>query len=139
MMRMLRSVLAVAAGILTWGVVSQAGTAIARSVSPASFGPDGWPQGVGILLYFLALGGILCSLAAGAATALLAGRRIMTHVAVLAVIELAIGIVVQALNWEHAPLWYHSSFLALVVPAHLVGGWLVATVRRRGSFAEAPS
>jgi hypothetical protein len=137
MIRIVRSIFAVVAGIVTWGLVSQAGVFAARAAAPDAFGPDGFTDSVPILLYMIVLGGVVCSLAAGAVTALLAGRRIMSHVVALSVIELGIGIVVQAMNWELAPLWYHLPFLALVVPMHLLGGWLVANRRGRPSVVAA--
>jgi len=65
--------------------------------------------------------GLLCTLA-GWLTGLIAKRSIMKHVAVLAAVQLAIGIFVQSSVWDQMPLWYHVAFLSIVVPMHLVGG-----------------
>jgi len=78
---------------------------------------------------------IVCSLLAGLLTATLAPVRPGTHVLVLALIHLGIGIAVEVGSWSAAPPWYHLCFLALLVPGHWVGGKLRS--QRRPSPAAA--
>jgi hypothetical protein len=66
----------------------------------------------------------VCSLASGWTTAIVVGRSAMTPVLILGVILLAVGVLVQGLNWDKLPLWYHLPFLALLVPATVLGGML---------------
>ena len=120
---MFRSVLSVLTGILTWGVLCVSANAVLMAALPGAFHADGSTDSVPILVFFLFYLTSL-SVLAGYLTATLAPRQKQLHVLVLALIQLAIGIVVQAISWNATPLWYHIPFLALVVPAHLYGGAL---------------
>ena len=50
--------------------------------------------------------------------------RAMRAVWILAFVQLAIGIAVEASYWELMPVWYHLLFLALLIPATVYGGRL---------------
>lgn len=87
---------------------------------------------VGILVSYIVYSVVL-SVLAGLVTALAAGsERPMRAVAVLATLQLALGIVAEVSYWDLMPVWYHLVFLALVVPATLYGG----TLRRRGESSR---
>jgi hypothetical protein len=51
----------------------------------------------------------------------------------LAVLQLLLGIGIEASAWSMTPVWYHVVFLALLVPATVYGGRL--RVRRRSTDA----
>lgn len=119
----MRSFLAVLAGVVLWGVLwVGAGSGLAAAM-PGSFDAEGFTQSAGLLVLLLAIS-VLLSVLAGYVCAAIARANPMRVVQILAVIQLVIGIGVQASVWDEMPLWYHLPFLALVVPAHLVGGRL---------------
>lgn len=81
-----------------------------------------------------ALGGViglsvLCSLAAGLAAAPVAGSRARGAVLGMAVLLLLTGIAVQAGVWNLMPVWYHLTFLALIVPVAIFGGRIAGSGR----------
>ena len=120
---MLRTVLAVLIPVIVWGalwVASNAGLAVAL---PDSFTDAGAPQqsATGVLFAIIAIS-IALSFGAGALAARIATHRRLRTVWILATVQLAIGILVQASAWSHFPLWYHILFLGFVIPAHVTGG-----------------
>jgi len=126
---LIRAILAVLAGIVLWGILWTGGHAVLTGIFPGAHDADGFTQSAGLLLVYL-VGSIVPSLCAGYAAAWIAKLRPMRVVAVLAAVQLAIGIVVQAGVWERAPVWYHVPFLLMVVPAHVLGGWMRTAPRR---------
>lgn len=127
-MRALRSVLSVLAGVVAWGLLWVTSNGALASSLPGFYHEDGTTDHTGLLLSSLAVS-IVCSLLAGFLTATLAPNRPQRHVAVLAVMQLAIGGVVQAPYFDTLPVWYNAILLLLVVPGHLLGGRL-RTARR---------
>ncbi len=119
----MRAVLAVVTGIVLWGGLWAGGHALLAQVWPASFDEQGFTQSSSILLGFL-VGSVALSVLAGYVAASIARRRTMRIVTILAAIQLGIGIFVQASAWAQMPSWYHVPFLLMVIPAHLLGGWL---------------
>lgn len=119
----MRSLLAALAGVVLWGALWAGTGAGLAAAMPGSFDADGYTQSAGILLLMLAIS-VLLSLLAGYVCAAIAHANPMRVVQVLAAIQLAIGIAVQASVWDRMPLWFHVPFLALVIPAHLAGGRL---------------
>jgi len=78
----------------------------------------------GPLLKVLSLS-IACSLAGGVAAAITGRERARGAVLGNAALLLATGIFVQAGIWTLMPLWYHLTFLALLVPMTLLGAMFV--------------
>ncbi len=62
------------------------------------------------------------SVLAGFITALVGGKTPMPAVWALSILQLSIGIAVEASYWNLMPVWYHLVFLALIVPATVYGG-----------------
>ncbi len=118
---MVRSIVAIAAGVIIWAVLWLTGTAIITSAVPEAVGADQSIRDAGVLSVILGLS-ILISLTAGWLTAALAPRAIFAHTLVLAVLQLAQGVFVQAQYWDLMPLGYHVTFLALLAPMILLGG-----------------
>ncbi len=121
---MLRAILAVIAGYLVW-------TALWLGGNAAFFGAAGEAVGAGVpytaagpLAGTIALS-VVCSVAAGLTAAAIAGQRARAVVLVLAALLLLTGILVQIGVWPLMPVWYHLTFLALIVPATLLGGRLI--------------
>lgn len=118
---MLRSILSVVTGVVVWGALWVAANMGMASAMPASFNDAGVTTEPGLLVLFVVISAGL-SVLAGWLCATIAEQALMKHVTVLALIQLAIGIFVQASAWDLMPVWYHVIFLSLVVPMHLVGG-----------------
>lgn len=121
---MVRAALAVIAGYLVW-------TALWLGGNAAFFGAAARVVEAGVaftapgpLAGLLALS-LVCSVAAGLTAAAIAKARARAAVLVLAVLLLATGILVQSGVWPLMPLWYHLTFLALIVPASILGSRLI--------------
>jgi hypothetical protein len=115
---MLRRVLAVIAAPIVWGVIMFPGNLLLLSLFPGS---ETTPT-TGYLLAAL-LGAAIYSIVAGMATAAIAGARPMLYGTWGSVMLVVVGIVVQWQYRDALPLWYHLSFLALLIPACIAGAW----------------
>ncbi|MCA9245343.1 MAG: hypothetical protein KDA32_15410 [Phycisphaerales bacterium] len=129
---MLRSIGAIAAGVVVWAVLWLTGSAIITASLT-----DGIVEGApitdaGLLSILLGLS-VLISLIAGWTTSILAPRAVFVHTFILAILQLAQGVFVQAQYWNLMPLGYHVTFLGLLVPMILLGGRI-----RAPSTAPAP-
>lgn len=127
---MLRSILTIATCVVLWGIAWVAANTGLAQAFPGKFDAHGVTTDPALLLVFIAVCVMLC-FAAGWLCGRLVSRAPMKHVAVLGLIQLGIGIMVQASVWDLMPVWYHLSFLATVVPMHLIGGWM-GLARRAG-------
>jgi hypothetical protein len=110
----MRNVIAVIGGFVVWSALWLAGNAGLKGSMPARFDMDGFTQDNLVLGLAIVLS-VLCSLVGGWVTGRLAVRPAAAG-AVLGVLLLAVGIVVQSAAWSRMPLWYHLIFLALLVP-----------------------
>ena len=117
---MIRSILSVLAGFALWTVLSLASNAALAAAVPGAFREDGSTDSVGMLLLILVLS-VVFSVIAGYVTALLAREKTKQHALALGLALLAVGIFVQIQYWDVMPVWYHLSFLALLVPGVLLG------------------
>ena len=113
--------LAVVAGFATWSVLWVLGNTLLMKLFPASFNEDGMTDSAGLLLLGLGLS-VAYSLLSGFLTASLGTT--MSPAYVLAALNLAVGVAMQARYWNQAPLWYHLLFLGLLAPAILLGARL---------------
>jgi len=75
-------------------------------------------------LLFLLAGSLVISLIAGYLAAAIRGRTAYGAIVVLGLILLAVGIFVQIQYWHLMPLWYHLTFLVLLLPLCLAGARL---------------
>ena len=75
-------------------------------------------------LVLLLIGSVLFSVAAGFLTTAIAGGGSYWPAIVLSVIQLALGIFFQSQSWHLMPVWFHVTFLSLLVPATVLGAWL---------------
>ena len=120
---MVRAILAVIVGIVLWGGMSAIVHAVLMGAFADAHDVDEYPQSAGILVVYLG-SSVVQSALAGYVAAWITTLRPMRVVLILAAIQLVIGIAVQASVWELMPVWYHIPFLLMVVPAHVLGGWL---------------
>lgn len=120
-----RVALGVIAGAVLWAVLWVGGTGAARAAMPELLDPAQRLDHVGALLGFIAYSVVL-SVAAGYVAAAVAKVSPMRAVWILAVLQLLVGIGVEASYWNFMPVWYHLVFLALLIPATVFGGRLKA-------------
>lgn len=120
---MLRAVLGVIVGYAIWSILwitgnglvfKEVAEVVRRGEPYMKTGPY-----VGVLVL-----SVLCSLAAGAVCAVIAGKKATSAAIVTGVLLLLTGIGVQASVWTLMPVWYHLTFLVLLVPVTLVGARL---------------
>ncbi len=117
---MIRSTLAILAGFIAWSVLWLAGNVLLSSLFSGAFREDGSTGHVGILI-FLVLYSLVISIISGYITAQLANHHRLRHSLILGTILLVVGIFVQLQFWTVLPLWYHFSFLVLLVPGAYLG------------------
>ena len=126
---MMRAVVGVIAGYLTWSVVWLLGNQLLFAEAAEVVGAGEPFTRTGPLLGVLVLS-IMCSLAAGAVAAKISRSKGWGTVAVMAILLLITGVVVQASVWNLMPVWYHVLFLALIIPVCQVGAWLATGAAR---------
>ena len=120
---MARAIIGVIAGYAVWSFVWLAGNALLFEAAGQEVAEGRSFTAAGPLLGILLLS-VVCSLAAGAATAAIAKVKARGSVPVMALLLLATGIAVQASAWSLMPVWYHLTFLVLLVPVCLLGARL---------------
>lgn len=120
-----RSIAAVVVAWLIWSAFWIGGTQVAQAAFPDIIDPTQPLTHTGALLGYVAYSAVL-SIGAGYVAAWIKGMRPMRTVWALAWIQLAVGIGFEASYWSMTPVWYHLVFLALLVPATVLGGMLRA-------------
>ena len=65
---------------------------------------------------------VVCSICAGLLQRMVSAGRSRGALWIMALALLGTGIAVQLGVWERMPLWYHSVFLALIVPVCILSG-----------------
>jgi mannose/fructose/N-acetylgalactosamine-specific phosphotransferase system component IID len=120
---MLRQILAVVVGFILWSAVWLGYNAGLHAMNVL---PDDQTQPVQETAVLLALliGGVLASLIAGYVAALAVDKVSKPPITALGLLLLATGIFVQVQLWDLMPVWYHFSFLALLLPVCKFGASL---------------
>ena len=131
---MVRNILAVIAGYVSWTVVFLGGASIVRLVRPGVYDDAGFTSDAIALALFLLLS-VMASGLAGALTAGLCLHMPGLWAVVLGGCLLATGIPVQWSAWDKLPVWYNTSFLVLLLPVTWSGALLVG---RTGRAPAAP-
>ena len=124
---MKRGILAVIAGYLLWTLLWLGGNQIFFAAAAAIIQAGQAYSAVGPLAALIALS-MLCSIAAGLATATIAKQSMRVAMPIMAGLLLITGGAVQMGIWSLLPLWYHLTFLALIVPTAMLGGRLATRV-----------
>lgn len=120
---MLNTILAIMAGFIIWSVVWLGGNQVVTRLFPAAVAKDGSTKHTGLLLALIALS-LLASLAAGYGVQWIAEDGSINPQLILGVLLVLVGIAVQRQYWKLMPLWYHLTFLALILPTVLYGATL---------------
>jgi hypothetical protein len=118
-MRM-KQVLGVLAGFILWSVLWLGFNQVLLMlglISPNVTEPVTDPKPLLLLL----VGSVLISLLTGYVTARIVGFPWALPVAALGVLLLATGIFFQIKMWYVIPLWYHLTFLVLLIPMTFAG------------------
>lgn len=115
-----RQILAVAFGFVLWSAVWLGYNAILQAMDILPPDKTQLIRDTGVLLALL-VGSALASLLAGYVTAVAANKASKQPVIALGLLLVSTGVFVQAQFWELMPLWYHLSFLALLLPVCIVG------------------
>lgn len=121
-----RSVGVVLVGFIVWSILWIASGQISLQLFPDAYDENGMSSETGILLAFLILSVFFSLLSGWVAAAMSAGRGV-AHAIWLGVLLLLFGLGVQISYWDAMPLWYHLPFLALLLPAAALGGWIRAS------------
>ena len=116
-----RIILAVLAGAAVWAVLWISGTTLAQSLFPAQLAPGQPVKSIGAMLGLIVYS-VLLSVLAGWVTAVVARAGWSAAVWAMAILQLTLGIIAEVSAWKLLPVWYHLLFLALVVPATVMGG-----------------
>lgn len=120
---MMRNILAVIAGILSWAIINTVIVLILVIAMPGSFREDSMPHFESTGVWIILLGAnLIQGLAAGGVCGRIAKHSHAKVLMALGGIELLIGILVQSMNWADQPVWFHVIFLACVYPSHIAGG-----------------
>jgi hypothetical protein len=129
---MIRSLLAVLAGLITWFVVATLGNFLIRALLPGYVAAE--PNMTFTLAMMVSRLGlaVVSSLVAGYVCALVAGGKLGAAYACAAVLLLCF-LPVHYNLWHKLPAWYHLFFLATLAPLVLLG----AAAQRRGQAAPA--
>ncbi|MEK6702815.1 MAG: hypothetical protein AABZ53_11165 [Planctomycetota bacterium] len=121
---MVRAIVGVVAGYVVWSVLWVGAGMVLFTEAAAKMGRGEMYADVGPLAVAIGLS-VVCSLVAGFTCAkIVPGKPGLGAAAALSASLLATGILVQSGVWNLEPLWYHLTFLALLVPMTLVGARL---------------
>ena len=120
---MLRSVLAILAGPVVFGLVCVPTNWLIVKLFPGFFDEQWNTEHRGMLALLVSLT-ILFAGASGLAGGWIARENVMLHTAVMCLLQIGIGIMVQRQYWTVLPLWYHLTFFALLVAGIFLGGWM---------------
>jgi hypothetical protein len=135
---MLRIVLGVIAGFISWLIVWVGSEKIISAIWPAfganqrafeevlknggQFTPD-----TTFLVTQIVMGSIV-SVLSGVLTALIAGENARAPF-YLGIALLVLGILKAVMSWQYVPIWYHVLFTALLLPLAILGGKLITIVK----------
>lgn len=131
---MLRTILGVIGGFIVWTILIRATDAAWIAMSPDWFGKsqhdlleamnNKTPFVVdSTILFILVIRSAILTVISGFVTAWIAKENFKSSIA-LGILLSAVGILVSALLWNNAPLWYHLGILLPLIPLAILGGKL---------------
>lgn len=129
---MIRIILGVVAGFIAWSIIWVGSDQVLMTLSKEWYGRhqfelekalfNGTPFMADSTIMIIGLGrSIAASLMAGFLAAFVAKENSKTPL-ILGIVLLVVGVMVQAMVWSYQPLWYHLSFLILLIPVTVIGG-----------------
>ena len=118
---MLRSILAVVAGVAVLVVTAILTDTVLMKIFPAIVDSRGRVTSAAVAFLMMSYSAAYCVLA-GYVTALIARRREMDHAFALGVVLLLSLVYPTVKFWELTPAWYHVALFVLTVPACVAGG-----------------
>ena len=131
---MLRIILGVIVGFIVWSIVWVGTDAVLTAIFPEAYGKyiielqnaeklgQPFETKTSMNIYALILS-LICSVISGFVAAMIAKENTKSTF-ILGVLLFAVGLLVQISFWAYFPLWYHLTFLILLIPATILGGKL---------------
>ena len=131
---MVRIVLGVIAGFISWLIAWFGSEKILSAIWPEGFGAHQrafqaaienggqFTADTTMLLTHIVLGSIV-SVMSGSVAALIARENTRAPL-VLGFLLLALGLLKAVMSWPYVPIWYHVIFTALLIPMTIMGGKL---------------
>ena len=132
---MLKIVLGVIAGFVAWSILWVGSDQVLMIVSPTWYGAHQLDFALAmahqkpfdadktILVVMQIMRSIIISIMSGFLAASISGENRSAPL-ILGVLLLLFGLIVEAMVWNYLPVWYHLTFLALLVPMTVLGGKL---------------
>lgn len=128
-----RIILAAIVGFIVWSVLWVGSDAVFMAISPSyKEYMEGFAKALdtkqpfetsSVILFLTLIKSFICSIISGLITAIIAKENSKSTL-ILGVLLLAFGIFIQSIYWNYIPLWYHLSFLILLIPMSILGGKL---------------
>ena len=133
---MIRSVLAIVAGVVTIGVLAGAGDSVMGLVVRGAFDAHGFSGNSKVLLAMLVYMTVF-SWFGGWVTAWIARRGDLRDVRILAGIQFVMTLAANVMLYDRRLLWFYAAGLVLTIPAIVAGGhWRLAAGEKRLGMAE---
>jgi len=131
---MVRIILGIIVGFIVWSILWVGSDMILMSVLPDWYGKHHKEleaavtnktafMSDSVILLIGLIRSMMFSIISGFLAALIAKENVKSTLG-LGVLLLAFGIFIQSVYWNYAPLWYHLSFLILLIPMTVLGGKL---------------
>ena len=132
-----RIILGVIVGFIAWSIIWVGGNEVLASLSPdwygayklqfekAAFNKTPFESDSSFLILNLVRSMVTTLLSAYLAVFVANESRRTTLI--LGVLLLAVGIYFESTYWDQLPVWYHLTFLALLIPMSIAGGMLKKT------------
>lgn len=129
-----RIILGVIVGFIVWSIIWTGADAILTAISPDGYGKyiievqtaaaTGQPfKTETSMSIFAIILSVICSIISGFVAAIIAKENTISTI-ILGILLFAVGLLVEISYWNYFPLWHHSAFLILLIPATMLGGKL---------------
>lgn len=116
-------ILGVIVGFIVWTIIWLLVDPIMRVFAPDIVPNKDLTNIQTTFLIILIIASVICSIAAGFAAVLISKEQSKTTL-YLGILLLLVGILFEVMAWNLLPVWYHISFLVLLIPMTILGGKL---------------
>ena len=130
---MLRLILGIVVGFIVWSILWVGSDAFFMAISTSYRDyMEGFQKALetkqpfelsSVILLLTLFKSFICSIISGLIAALIAKENNKSTL-FLGILLLAFGIFIQSVYWNYIPLWYHLTFLILLIPMTFLGGKL---------------